>query len=362
MSLHAELTEEARAQLHAQRRNSTISALVIALLVVILIALLLGVFLLPNLTKDIPVIGFQHGFAMEKAWVTKSPGHLVMATGQWLASRRPNTLWVACAEWIAKAFSRSFGTTTEEVIYHPIDGERFDGRLDNDGSRAGAGGLANGLRVLDLTTVVAAPYCGVTLAQYGADVTRIAAPEPNHVDMIELTAGADVQRGKQNIVVDLTTDAGQQRLAELVAETDVVVCNMRPRAALKLNVDTDSIHALRPDALYCRISAFPESDWPGYDPLVQQASGVVEAYTRESRSGLGNWLGLAGSIDYGGGASGLFAIALGLIAQARGMSAGGSVEASRAPFAPLIQSDRIAPGTSLPPIPAAPLPPSLAGD
>jgi hypothetical protein len=85
--------------------------------------------------KDIPVIGFQHGFALEKAWVTKSPGHLVMATGQWLASRRPNTLWVACAEWIAKAFSRSFGTSTEEVIYHPIDVERFDGRLDNDGSR-----------------------------------------------------------------------------------------------------------------------------------------------------------------------------------------------------------------------------------
>jgi glycosyltransferase involved in cell wall biosynthesis len=85
--------------------------------------------------KDIPVIGFQHGFALEKAWVTKSPGHLVMATGQWLASRRPNTLWVACAEWIAKAFSRSFGTSTEEIIYHPIDVERFDGRLDNDGSR-----------------------------------------------------------------------------------------------------------------------------------------------------------------------------------------------------------------------------------
>jgi crotonobetainyl-CoA:carnitine CoA-transferase CaiB-like acyl-CoA transferase len=234
--------------------------------------------------------------------------------------------------------------------------------LDNDGSRAGAGGLANGLRVLDLTTVVAAPYCGVTLAQYGADVTRIAAPEPNHVDMIELTAGADVQRGKQNIVVDLTTDAGQQRLAELVAETDVVVCNMRPGAASRLNVDADSIHALRPDALYCRISAFPESDWPGYDPLVQQASGVVDAYTRESRSGQGNWLGLAGSIDYGGGASGLFAIALGLIAQARGMSVGASVEASLAQFAQLIQSDRIVMGTSLPPVPEAPMPLSLAED
>ncbi len=85
--------------------------------------------------KDIPVIGFQHGFAAEKARVTKSPGHIVMATEQWLASRRPNTLWVACAEWIAKAFARSYGTQTEEVIYHPIDVERFDGHLENAGSR-----------------------------------------------------------------------------------------------------------------------------------------------------------------------------------------------------------------------------------
>ena len=66
--------------------------------------------------------------------------------------------------------------------------------------------------------VVAAPYCGMTLAQYGADVTRIAAPEPIHDDLIEVTAAADVQRGKRNIIVDLKTDAGQQRLAELVAE------------------------------------------------------------------------------------------------------------------------------------------------
>jgi crotonobetainyl-CoA:carnitine CoA-transferase CaiB-like acyl-CoA transferase len=234
--------------------------------------------------------------------------------------------------------------------------------LDNDGPLAGGGGLANGLRVLDLTTVVAAPYCGMTLAQYGAKVTRIAAPEPNHEDMIEVTAGVDVQRGKQNIVVDLTTEAGQQRLADLVSETNVVVCNMRPRAASKLNVDADSIHARRPEAIYCRISAFPGSDWPGYDPLLQEAAGVVDAYSRESRSGLKNWLGLAGSVDYGGGASGLFAIALGLITQARGTSAGASVAASLAQYVQLIQSDRIVTGSTLPPIPDAPMPLSRVDD
>jgi crotonobetainyl-CoA:carnitine CoA-transferase CaiB-like acyl-CoA transferase len=234
--------------------------------------------------------------------------------------------------------------------------------LANCGPLTGEGGLTNGLRVLELTMVVAAPYCGMTLAQYGADVTRIAAPEPIHSDLIEVTAAADVQRGKRNIMVDLKTDAGQQRLAELVAETDVVVCNMRPDAASRLHVDADSIRALRPEAIYCRISAFPDSDWPGYDPLLQIATGVVDAYARESRSGLANFLGLAGSVDYGGGASGVLAIALGLIARARDGGAGASVTASLAHFAQLIQSDRIVTGSSLPPVPEAPMPLSKAGD
>jgi crotonobetainyl-CoA:carnitine CoA-transferase CaiB-like acyl-CoA transferase len=218
------------------------------------------------------------------------------------------------------------------------------------------GGLANGLRVLELTSVVAAPYCGLTLAQYGADVTRIAAPEPNHEDMIEVTAASDVQRGKRNIVVDLKTGAGQERLRDLVAKADVVVCNMRSEAARSLHVDAASIHALRPEAVYCTISAYPESSWPGYDPLLQIATGVVDAYASDSRTGLRNWLGLAGSVDYGGGASGLFAITLGLVAQARGDSKGVSVSASLAQYAQFIQSDRIVTGTTLPQIPEAPMP------
>lgn len=73
-------------------------------------------------------------------------------------------------------------------------------------------------------------------------------------------------------------------------------------------------------------------------------------------TGIGTWLGLAGSVDYGGGAAALSAIGLGLIAQARGDSNGGSVAASLAHFAQLIQSDRNITGTSLPPVPDAPMP------
>lgn len=234
-------------------------------------------------------------------------------------------------------------------------------RLEGPTPGGDSEGLASGLRVLEFTTVVAAPYCGLTLAQYGAQVTRVCAPEPYHEDMIEVSAAADVQRGKENIPLDLKSEAGQQRLRELVAEADVVVRNMRPEAAKSLGVDADSIHAIRPEAIYCTISAYPRSDWPGYDPLLQSASGLVEAYAQESRSGQRNWLGVAGSVDYGSGATGLFGISLGLLERARGQSEV-QVATSLAQFVQFVQPDRIVTGPELPPVPASSMPLSRSDD
>ncbi|MDP6978551.1 MAG: CoA transferase, partial [Myxococcota bacterium] len=218
-----------------------------------------------------------------------------------------------------------------------------------------SGGFASGLRVLEFTTVVAAPYCGLTLAQHGAQVTRVCAPEPYHEKFIEVSVAADVQRGKRNIALDLKSDAGQQRLRKLIAEADVVIRNMRPEAAKRLGVDADSVHAIRPEAIYCTISAYPRSDWPGYDPLLQIGTGIVEAYAEESESGYRNWLGVAGSVDYGSGASGLYAISLGLLERARGRSAV-QVATSLAQYAQFVQPDRIVTGPGLPPVPASPMP------
>lgn len=85
--------------------------------------------------SDIPVIGFQHGFAASKFLMTRQRGDLRLGVAQLLAARRPNTLWVACARWIGKRFGRWFGNTAAHVIYHPVDLARFDGRLENSGSR-----------------------------------------------------------------------------------------------------------------------------------------------------------------------------------------------------------------------------------
>jgi hypothetical protein len=82
-----------------------------------------------------PVIGFQHGVAAVKYQATHSFGHWRLARAQRRAASRPNTLWVACAEWIGRRFGELYGNAASHIIYHPVDTARFDGRLENAGSR-----------------------------------------------------------------------------------------------------------------------------------------------------------------------------------------------------------------------------------
>jgi hypothetical protein len=85
--------------------------------------------------EDVPVIGFQHGVVFRKFLALRQRELLTLARRQARAAKRKNTLWVACARWIAEEFGRLHGNRAAHVIYHPVDLERFDGRLDNAGSR-----------------------------------------------------------------------------------------------------------------------------------------------------------------------------------------------------------------------------------
>ena len=85
--------------------------------------------------KRIPVIGFQHGVGAVKFDVTRSQRHRQLARAQKRAAKRQNTLWVACAEWIGTTFGQLYGNRAEHVVYHTVDVSRFDGKLENTGSR-----------------------------------------------------------------------------------------------------------------------------------------------------------------------------------------------------------------------------------
>lgn len=85
--------------------------------------------------EDIPVVGFQHGVAAVKTLAIPGRDNAELAWRQRRASRRRNTLWVAGARWVSRTFGWLHGSAARHVVYHAVDLERFDGRLDNAGSR-----------------------------------------------------------------------------------------------------------------------------------------------------------------------------------------------------------------------------------
>lgn len=78
--------------------------------------------------EEFPVIGFQHGVAQIKWEATRSLAHRWLLQRQAKASKRPHTLWVACADWVSHAFGERFGNRADYVVYYRVDVDKFDGR------------------------------------------------------------------------------------------------------------------------------------------------------------------------------------------------------------------------------------------
>jgi formyl-CoA transferase/CoA:oxalate CoA-transferase len=146
--------------------------------------------------------------------------------------------------------------------------------------------ILQGKRVLDVTSSLAGPTCAQLLASLGAEVVKIEPPGGDHarawgppfVDgegAMFLASNA----GKQSLVLDLATEDGLARLLELVDGADVLVQALRPGAADARGFGPDAVRARKPELVYCSIGAFgargPLRDQPGYDPLLQAASGIM---------------------------------------------------------------------------------------
>ncbi|MFC0033093.1 CoA transferase [Micromonospora chaiyaphumensis] len=135
---------------------------------------------------------------------------------------------------------------------------------------------AAGVRVLDLTRVIAGPVATRFLALLGADVLRVDSPglpelEPQHLD---------TDAGKRSTLLDLGRDAHRARFAALVADADVVVTGYRPGALDRWGLDPEALRRHRPDLVVARLSAWggtgPWAGRRGFDSLVQAATGIAE--------------------------------------------------------------------------------------
>ncbi|MGN7247311.1 CoA transferase [Janibacter anophelis] len=136
-----------------------------------------------------------------------------------------------------------------------------------------AGAAMEGLRVLDLTRVIAGPTCSQLLACLGADVLRVDPPQRPELLDAHLSNGM----GKRSTELDLRTDAA--RLHELVATADVVLLGYRPGSLAPFGLDPQTLAADRPDLIIASLSAWGEGGpWAqrsGFDSIVQAASGIA---------------------------------------------------------------------------------------
>jgi crotonobetainyl-CoA:carnitine CoA-transferase CaiB-like acyl-CoA transferase len=159
--------------------------------------------------------------------------------------------------------------------------------------RPARGGVLAGLRVLDLSRVVAGPLAGQTLADLGADVVKIervgggddlrtlgppwvVSPETGHE---ESTYFQTVNRGKRSVTLDFATPDGAAILRRLVETADVFIENFRTGTLARYGLGYDDLAAINPRLVYCSITGFgqtgPYSDRSGYDYLVQAMGGQM---------------------------------------------------------------------------------------
>jgi crotonobetainyl-CoA:carnitine CoA-transferase CaiB-like acyl-CoA transferase len=135
----------------------------------------------------------------------------------------------------------------------------------------------DGIRVLDLTRVIAGPVCGRTLAAHGADVMRITAPHLPGLPELDIDTG----RGKLSASLDLRADEERERLAALLREAHVFVQGYRPGAIARHGFSPEACAEMRPGIVAVSLSAYghagPWSSRRGFDSLVQTASGINHA-------------------------------------------------------------------------------------
>ncbi|KVL14778.1 CaiB/BaiF CoA transferase family protein [Burkholderia ubonensis] len=155
-------------------------------------------------------------------------------------------------------------------------------------------GALSHIRVLDLTRVLAGPWCAQTLADFGADVIKVERPgagddtrhwgppylkDANGADTAEAAYYLAANRNKRSVTIDIATPEGQRIVRELAAQSDVVLENYKVGQLKKYGLDYDSLRAVKPDLVYCSVTGFgqtgPYAHRAGYDFIIQGIGGFM---------------------------------------------------------------------------------------
>jgi len=155
-------------------------------------------------------------------------------------------------------------------------------------------GALSHIRVLDLSRVLAGPWCTQNLADLGADVIKVEKPgvgddtrhwgppfakDAQGIDSSETAYFIAINRNKRSITVDISTPEGQDIIRKLVEKSDVLIENYKVSQLLKYGLDYASLQKIKPDLIYCSITGFgqtgPYANRPGYDMIVEGMGGFM---------------------------------------------------------------------------------------
>ena len=297
------------------------------------------------------VFATRSAFEWEQIWGAAGiPAAAHRSTEEWLASEhaRASGLVVEIEDaelghtrqmgnlvWLAQSSHKSLEKKSApladadreeimEILEEPVKAK--PGKKNTDTS-----GWLNGIRILDLTNVIAGPTIASTLARFGAEVISLCPVEPSMDPWNTVIFGFQAGRGKHSLLCDLKTVKGQEILSRLLSGVDVITLNGLERQLAGLGLDEERLQSINPKLVLCLFDAYggpmqgPRSGYPGYDDLVQASTGVMARFggsidTPEEHAHLG-------TIDVLGGFAAALAISMALY-QGEGATARASLAAA----------------------------------
>jgi crotonobetainyl-CoA:carnitine CoA-transferase CaiB-like acyl-CoA transferase len=172
--------------------------------------------------------------------------------------------------------------------------------------------------VLDLSNVIAGPNAARMLGELGATVYRVEQPHPTHMPLALTIWGAEAGAGKKSVILDTQSPQGKEILQALIQKAHFIVINKGDAQCERLGVDLQSLAQTNPKAILVQLTAHhgekhgPRHDYPGYDPIGQAMTGIMERFGPE---GCPTYHGLASCVDYITGYLAVWAAVSALFAQ-----------------------------------------------
>ena len=206
---------------------------------------------------------------------------------------------------------------------HSLDNQKQSAREDMDSAKSTKTrtGWLEGVKVLDLTNVIAGPTIASTLARFGAEIIKLDNTRPTFDPWNTVIFGLQANRGKRSILADIKTPKGREIIHKLIAQADVLNVNAVDQQLARLGLTPKQIREINPNIVICQIDAYggpmtgPRSGYVGFDDTVQASTGIMSRFggsmdTPEEHAHLG-------TIDVLGGFCGAFALGVALLKRAR---------------------------------------------